>query len=296
MPRAQEAAQWWWQACTDQATWSLLALAAASLLFLALGVRAWLRLGGGWARRQDPQAGTATIEFALAFPIILFLALLLIQTTLLMAGQFFIHYAAFAATRAALVQVPSDQPGEPANVIVPLAGSPKQEAIHRAAAVALAPVSGSLAEQVDLDADAFAQALDQHYTAMGLAVPRWVDTLAAARLRYAWAYTDTALLEPQVTGAGVAFVPLTPGVPRTYGPRDPLTVHVTHRFNLSIPYVRAIFADGRHDAGDGAYAMLEANCTLTNEGIDPALPPEPRLPRRSGDAEPHLPWGYLERP
>ena len=75
------------------------------------------RLGRSQRRPSGPSQGTATIEFALVMPIMLFLILLLAQTTFVMAGNLFVHYAAFAATRSAIVYIPADYgPEEDPNV------------------------------------------------------------------------------------------------------------------------------------------------------------------------------------
>ena len=67
----------------------------------------------------------------------------------------------------------------------------------------------------------------------------------------------------------------------TFGPRDPVTVRVTHRLHLAIPYVNALFSDGVLDAsqGTGRYALVTAQSTLTNEGVYDDLPPKPDVPR-----------------
>ena len=53
-------------------------------------------------RALAAEGGTATLEFCMVIPIVLFLILLLVQSTLLMVGNQFVHYAAFAATRSAV--------------------------------------------------------------------------------------------------------------------------------------------------------------------------------------------------
>jgi hypothetical protein len=48
-----------------------------------------------------------------------------------------------------------------------------------------------------------------------------------------------------------------------------------------VPYISAIFADGRLDTSRGGnrYSLVAAQYTLTNEGIVDWLPPPPGLPR-----------------
>src|SRR5690606_37869617 len=67
---------------------------------------------------QRFQAGTATMEFALVFPIFLFFILTLVQTSLLMVGNLYVHYAAFASVRSAIVQVPRNPVVDPYNSAV----------------------------------------------------------------------------------------------------------------------------------------------------------------------------------
>lgn len=252
---------------------------ATGALLLALAVRAWWRLH----RRPSliglihNQRGTATMEFVLVFPIVLGLVLVLIQTTLVMVGHQFVHYAAFAATRSAITTIPADRPTwsmEARNRITLQRGAGKFDRIHSAAVFALMPISGELDEgaaQPALEAG-----LTSYFERDGVSVPAWVSRKAAARWRYADRHTEIALLETEMAGDGVSFRPLR-GT-QMFGPIDPVTVRVAHRLNLSVPYARAIFADGAHENG-GAYANVAAQYTLTNAGIDPTLPPEPVLPR-----------------
>lgn len=234
-----------------------------------------------WLMPLRDQNGTATIEFALVFPIILFLGLTLAQVTLLMVGNYFVHYAAFAAARSAIVVVPVDYEigGEPRNVIDSDPRSGKLRVIHEAAALALVPVAGQL-DSADIDVSPFVEGLAGHFASYGQSEPNWVDRLAANRLRYAFMNTQVMLNEPLVFGDEVEFVPLI-GV-HEFGPRDPITVHVEHQLHLSVPFARVFFADGPVYVAGGAqsaYALVEARATLTNQGIDSSLPPAPELPR-----------------
>ncbi|MFW6060836.1 MAG: TadE/TadG family type IV pilus assembly protein [Phycisphaeraceae bacterium] len=256
---------------------------------LACAVALGFALRAGWrvhrcqslaALRRD-QRGTATMEFVLVFPIVLGLVLVLIQTTLVMAGNYFVHYAAFAATRSATTTIPADRPTwsvEPRNQITLSRGSGKFDRIRSAAVLALLPVSGERAGGADRDAAALESGLTSYYQAHGASAPRWVRTKAGARLRYADRHTGIEMLGVEVGEGEVSFARLS-GI-HVFGPHDPVTVRVAHRLNLSVPYARAIFADGSHEAGEGAYANVAAQYTLTNAGVDPSLPPAPALPRQ----------------
>ena len=108
-----------------------------------------------------------------------------------------------------------------------------------------------------------------------------MQTLAAERLGYAAEHTEVSLLQVDAAGDRVIYDEVVFG-PYEYDPKAAVAVHVLHRFNLSVPYVRAIFADDYQQTkhGDVAYARINAVGLLNLEGIDPALPPEPILPRR----------------
>ena len=218
----------------------------------------------------------------MVFPIVMFLVLILVQVTLLMVGNHFVHYAAFAATRSAIAYIPADfsDDGEGRNTIQPIEGSPKYNPIRASAYLALVPVSGRLDENNDVATDAFVAALHDHFASYGQDSPKWVDTLAADRLRYAAANTTVEVMETVVSGQDVDYYPITSGEHFTFGPRDAITVRVEHRLNLSVPYVRGIFADGEHPDGRGKYTEVSAQYTLTNEGISTDLPGPPELPRR----------------
>jgi len=295
-----QSASWWALALGSDRFVFLAAVAGACVVALALVARVMLRLRGSvaaepagrsrWGRfrgRVDSERGVATLEFMLVFPFLMFLIMLLLQTMLVMVGQVYVHYAAFAATRAAIVQVPADyssgrwfqRTGEPRNEIDLRRGSPKFDAVHRAAAYAVVPVSGRDAGGF-YDEGAYTAALDDYFAATGRESPNWVDRLAGPRLGYAADNTWVALMDAEVSNNAVSFSPMAGRV--TIGPRDPVTVRVRHHLNLSIPYTRMIFADGTHQTqdGDGAYTAVEAQYTLTNEGLNANLPPLPELPRR----------------
>jgi len=237
----------------------------------------WLRC----ALRHE--SGTATVEFCMVFPIIMFLVLILVQVTLLMVGIQFVNYAAFAATRSAIVYIPDDYSadGEKPNVINPVQGSPKYDAIRASAYLALVPVSGRLKDSSEpLRADAFVAALHDHFASYGQDSPKWIDTLAADRLRYAAANTTVQVMQTVVDDQDVDYFPITPDEEYEFGPREAITVRVTHRLNLSVPYVRGIFDDGELPDGRGKYTEVSAQYTLTNEGVNPDLPDPPEVPRR----------------
>ena len=269
---------WWWQALTSDLSLRCLAIAAVCIILLGLGCMALLRTRKPSSRRVRAAEGTATMEFALVVPFILFVMLALAQTTFLMSGNLFVHYAAFAATRSAIVIIPSAADGEPPNYIYADSGGEKFEAIRTAAALAVAPVSGKLSGAVGPGEDVV-EGLREYYSAYGRNDPQWVSTLIADRIRYADAYTDITVLRTTVVDSQDVILrdqaDEIEDLP--FGPREPVTISVSHRFKLTVPYIWPIFAD---DSEDGRYTTITASYTLINEGIVDELPPPPRLPRR----------------
>jgi hypothetical protein len=218
----------------------------------------------------------------MVFPIVLFLILILVQATLLMVGNQFVHYAAFAATRSAIVYIPSDLTGVGGtgrNSISLTNGTLKYDAIRASAYFAVMPVCGKLDTSIEsLRTDEFISGLRDHFTNYGQDAPRWVDTLAADRLRYAAENTDIQIMRTVVTDRDVDFEEVEVG-DDPFGPRETITVRIEHKLNLSVPYVRGFFADGEHPGGRGKYALVAAHYTLTNEGVNPDLPDLPELER-----------------
>jgi len=255
----------------------LLGLAAggAVLAVLAFG-RMKMRIAKAPSPKQlaRDENGTATVEFALIFPVFMFFAMMLTQTMLVMTGAIYVDYAAFAATRAAIVQIPQDYTfdGEIRNEYVE--GGVKHELIRSAAAMALVPVSGTVSGGRGPDLE-YVEAVENLYAQFGRQPPNWVERLLSDRVNYAFDYTDIEVHETSVRSGG--FVDFEPQYRHQFGPRDPITVTVHHELHLAVPYAGLIFADGENDAG--LYTMVSAGYTLTNEGISPDLPLEPGLPR-----------------
>lgn len=232
-------------------------------------------------RKPAVRRGTATIEFVMVFPILLVLILLVLQFMLVMVGRIYVQYAAFAATRTAIVQIPEDftnYTGEGVNQIVPdTAVDGKLAVIRHAACWALIPVAGrgdSTNNPIGSRADELAQALNFAYVQRDASVPNWIETMVVEKASYAFENTEVRLLdyaelnEPRFTEIEVF---------HTYAPQDSVSVEVQHNLALTVPYIRAIFQDGENDAGP--YTEVTAIATLTNEGVNPALPEEPSLPR-----------------
>lgn len=102
------------EACLPWAGWLVAAFA---------GLWLTVRLSGGRPaiakirRLHSCEAGAVqTLSFVLTLPLFIMLVLFIIQVSQLMIGITVVHYAAFAAARAAIVWIPADVPPyEPAN-------------------------------------------------------------------------------------------------------------------------------------------------------------------------------------
>ncbi|MEM1212085.1 MAG: TadE/TadG family type IV pilus assembly protein [Planctomycetota bacterium] len=243
-------------------------------------VRITLRERLRWLQGDN---GTATIETVMVLPVLTAVVLLIIQLMLLMVGNLFVHYAAHAATRAAIVQVPRDLTatgGSEANAILPAYGAAKFDAIHAAAALALVPVSGKDGG-TSAEATAFVDGLYDYYEQAEVEPPVWLDTLAGQRLDYARRHTVCHLLfatNPQQS----VFERVGPALGHTYAPYHAIGVEVEHRLNITIPYMGVFFADGTHntDTGDTPYTDVSARSVMPNQGLPTELPPAPSIPRR----------------
>ena len=238
-------------------------------------------LGGSWGRalqRLRGDGGVATVEFVLVFPVALLTVLVLLQTTLMMAGNVFVHYAAFVAARAAIVQAPTGKVGG-GGELTQGGDDERWEKVERSAAFALAPVSGKVG--AGAEGERLASGLKAMYGDLGAEVPGWVDSLAGQRLNYALEHTDAKLYYTRVRRGGVRLVEVGNGGTIYYSPKAPVTVGVAHRLHLSIPYASVLFSDGTHATagGDTHYARLFATSTLTLEGYDRNLPEEPPVER-----------------
>ena len=226
--------------------------------------------------------GTATIEFALVFPILLVMTLVVLQFMLLMTGRLYVQYAAFAAVRTAIVQVPrdmSEQGGEIHNQIVNASGDPKFDLIHQAAAMALVPTAGRSesdnAPQGNLDTDLLIEAMSSFYASQGQTAPNWVENMLAEKINYALEFTSVDLVD--YTTLEDDFFQSLQDVPIIYEPQDSVSVRVEHELALSVPYIRTLFEDGENEVGP--YTLVTSVATLTNEGVYPLLPEAPTPPR-----------------
>ena len=268
---------------------------------------------GNRGRSIRENDGTATVEFVLVLPFLLFLILALAQVTVMMGANVVVHYSAFAAARAAIVQVPTNYPnntatpqlnqppyspydwtdagkvslysrdGDPPNRYTQGEGRIKHDKILHAAALTLMAVSGQtdgggdLVDSAgeDVTDERLVSALGEYYA--GASEPPWVETLAASRLRYALDNTSIRLgyLDIDADDQFFGVITLRDGEAYEYEPFEDIAVTVEHRLNLALPYVNRLFATGRNEGGPGYHREVSAQYTLTNQGLRDELPPEP---------------------
>lgn len=237
---------------------------AASALMLVLALRVLWRAGrqNRLRRRQTAQEGAIVLEFVLVLPFVLMLVLLMVQSSLLMAGNVCVQYAAYCAARSAIVTIPADGGVfEPANVLADEGQGGKYEQARMAAVWAVMPIScGSEDIVPDDEAQTLVEGLRSVFGAYGRDAPAWLDARVARKLQYAMDNTELTVLPP-ADGT-------------TYGPHEDIRVRVRHVFYLSIPYVGRLFMklrqeDARElDFGDGEYGLvIHAATSLTNEGV-----------------------------
>ena len=269
--------------------------AAGSAAALVLLVRSWRRLEPRPLLRTSllaDQRGTATIEFTMLLPLVLFFGLLLAQVMWLGGGNLMVHYAAQAATRSAIVQIPQEYPDSEANQYAH--GDSKYQRIKLSATMAVMPVSGPadagapFGGGLNVNPQQIADGIRRHYTAHGMEVPPWVDNYVAHHVAYAAANTDVVVHKVRVSpDQRVDFFPITGG-PVRFDPKEPIAVFVYHNLYLPIPFVRRLFADegpkgheALYGSQEGLFTRVQAHFLLTNEGMIDRRPEEPSLPRRN---------------
>lgn len=228
------------------------------------------------------QQGTTSIEFALVFPILLVITLIMVQSMMMMAGNMYVHYAAFTATRAATIEIAQDYTDRgdyESDYYAPGKGSIKHERIRRAAYMALVPVAGQSDTGTGPAGEAVAS-ISNHFSTYGANEPKWVQAKLASKVGYAEANTEIEVLETVIHPDNrVTFDPL-PQSPYRFGIRDVITVRVIHKLNLGVPFASRFFADGDNDAkGPGRYTLVTARATFTNEGVPNKLPEKPDIDR-----------------
>ena len=287
---------WWLDTLTSGPALWLLGFALVCLaLLLWLGWRlrevSLAHRSASFRKRLSDDSGVAMVEFVLVTPILLIVTLLLVQTMLVFTGLFYVQYAAFAAARSAIVQIPMDS-SEPRNEIMTSRGSNKFDAIESAAMIAVLPVSGRESGSTVV-ASEIAAGLGEVFSAQGKSQPAWIDNLLAERLAYAMNHTSVTLekVTPGNDSQSVRFT-VAEGY-EVFSPKEAIAARVRHEFALTVPLASRVFASigesGTYSPASrnsdspgppGQWTVIESRAILTNEGIDRRLPEAPPVPRR----------------
>jgi hypothetical protein len=101
------------QACFPHFLWLLAGFAALWLVARVSGAK--LALGRLRTLHRSQEGSVQTLSFVLTLPLFMMIVLFIVQVSQLMIGITIVHYAAFAAARAASVWLPAEMPNEPAN-------------------------------------------------------------------------------------------------------------------------------------------------------------------------------------
>lgn len=268
---ADARAQWLLTALTGRVSRLCLAVAipSAALLTLVGGVLAMLGRSQR-RRRQDGQEGNAVLEFAMALPIALMMVLLMTQSSLLMAGNLCVHYSAYCAARAAIVQIPMDYSASDVadgNLLT----DKKRFLIKRSAEWAVLPVSCSNSQAPSTPGSSLANGLTAFMDRYGRSMPGWTtQTHLDRKLQYAQDYTTLEIRPPEAATSQPSS-----GEPTPYAANEDIHVTIRHTLYLSVPYAGRLFAEVLDSAngrelgfGSGLYGLnIDASCLLTNEGV-----------------------------
>jgi hypothetical protein len=237
----------------------LLTFAAAALLGMLWRMtqpQTW-----AWGQPLGEEAASA-IEFTLVFPIFLALVLVIWQLLLLVQAAQVMSYAALVAVRSAIVDAPQP-PQHQWNRNAVDTVRDKHERAYAAAVTACALISPPLAAWQQPGGT---QPLTNPISSLG------DTTRAAAMAAVAATAQFNGALQTEKAHYAAAFTTV-----EITGPRDgvrfavdaSLTVTVTHKFFLRVPYANHLFSD--HVFGQGVAASqrtLTAQYTLRNEGYE----------------------------
>lgn len=259
-------------------------LGAATVLLVSTALvllccRAMWQMGASLRKQRTAhgEGGAAIVEFALVLPIVLMLVLIMVQSTLLMAGNLCISYAAFCAARSAIVTVPLNLQGEPSNYV--LDQSVKLNRIKAAAVWAVMPISCGNKAYPTGDFGVMGQGLSGFFGGYGKATPTWALGSLPQRLQYALDNTVVTLSPPAhlpkyrpYARDDWQIIPNLKTTAEDFVAED-LVVTVEHTLYLSVPYASRLFysfggVDARElDFGAGQYGVVvRSSCRLPNEG------------------------------
>lgn len=272
---AARGTDWWAQALRSPLFVRCGLVLMGCTLALQIVLTAMFRLGRRRGGLSADQRGVAVLEFALVFPIAMAIVLVMVQTAMLMAGNLLVHYAAYSATRSAVVWIPRDlSDEEPRNVVdSDVDASAKVRTIRRAAVLALVPAATGVPPDAARQADPMWRRRFERFLAEDASSAEWLgrwplDTAFA----YAEQHTQVTLdppagIAPDDADDGKADGLVDSGsAAAPYGKREDITVSVRHELYLWVPYANRVF--GRRLQGrPGHYATaVTASYTLVNQG------------------------------
>jgi len=245
------------------------ALIALVCLVLIAGLCAMLWRAGRTRRAAGARAqeGQAVLEFALVMPILLMLSLVMVQSSLLVAGNVNLHYSAYCAARAAIVAIPLHTDEEKPSHLAAYDSGPgrndswKMQRVYAAAVWALIPYScGSndvppAPDAADLEGD-LARLFGQYQRKE----PKWAHDYLGRKLQYAREHTQVYVDPPR------------PEETEMYAANADIHVTVEHDLYLAVPYANRVFAavgGGRKlEFASGEYALeMRVESHLTSEGV-----------------------------
>lgn len=218
--------------------------------------------------------GQAMTEFAISFPVVLITTLILMQLALMYQAKNVVTYAAFAAARAAVVYIPSEEGGE-AKHSINIDGGEKIDKIRQAAAMACIPISPRASVVLDglpLAGDIISQAFSafsQMMSAFGIA-GEYIDS-ALQRFAFATFATDVVLYKADENG----YQEQSGQVSWNWPDENDVGVLVKHRFYLAIPLVNRFIGDDWSILSippffslnlPGQYTFIRATSVLPLEG------------------------------
>jgi len=241
-------------------------LVICAVLFAAVARMLW-QAGRPYRTAGRGEQGVAIIEFALAIPFLLMLGLLMAQASLLMVGNVCVHYAAFCATRTAIVAIPQDYgAAEPRNLILDSQdATSKKYRVTLSATTALLPVSCGSEDVIaaGTGGDVYVNGVERFLSIQDIKQPAWVDQRLSRKMAYAAGHTEVTVDPP---------VPRNDDKNGFFQENEDVHVTVRHTFYLSVPTAARIFAlaPGGVELGFGENEYgtdITASYALPNEGV-----------------------------
>ena len=229
-------------------------------IFLISGIVALLyRIGFKWKKEIKSQDGVVLLEFVLLLPILLFLVLIMVQSSLIMGGYLTLNYSSFCAARTAIVQIPRNTDVEFRNTLNSYdepSDSDKLSNIKSAAVWALIPAGASGYITNSSNAGNIIEGLRKTIQQNNGGDPAWLNSVLASKISYVEDHTRVSVKPPVLDGQ--------------YGEHEDIRVIVTHDLYLGVPLAGRFFAaiDSKSkEIDNGYYAVeIEIPCTLPNEG------------------------------